>query len=168
MRIYMRSDLQWASGWDVSEVVTKAIWGLPLVFRTTGKNLIQVKIFVWLSYDGWVSLYCQPGTRMIRRHYLFIILFIRSHFTFLHSFTKIRAKETHVSGKEHPPLSLKLCPHLFLQSDLYSDLWLCDWNRIHLFTQHTFIECLLCVRPWARHWECLTMQIRQGLCSRGR
>lgn len=39
MRIYMRSELQ-CSGWDVSEVLAKTIWGLLLVFRTTGKNLI--------------------------------------------------------------------------------------------------------------------------------
>lgn len=49
MRIYMRSELQCGSGCDVSEVLAKTIWGLLLVFRTTGKNLIQVKVFILLA-----------------------------------------------------------------------------------------------------------------------
>lgn len=49
VRIYMKSELQCASGCDVSEVLAKTIWGLLLVFRTTGKNLIQVKVFILLA-----------------------------------------------------------------------------------------------------------------------
>lgn len=129
------SELQCGPDYDVSGVWAKTIWEC---FRFSGPQersplVIQVKIFIFFVYDllDEFLLYARHynGKEKVPNIPLFFSWKIRLF------------GDKDISRKEYSSLSLTLPPYLFLQSVVYSDLWLQDWNLLSDAFIHSTNSC---------------------------